>query len=48
VGGVLLTLPLTNVNGQVNLIGPALLLVSDESGHISGQTLVFNGGMICL
>jgi acyl-CoA synthetase (AMP-forming)/AMP-acid ligase II len=30
--------------GDTDLMGPALLLASDAGGHITGQTLVIDGG----
>jgi NAD(P)-dependent dehydrogenase (short-subunit alcohol dehydrogenase family) len=36
--------PLGKLGGETDLMGPALLLVSDAGGHITGQTLVVDGG----
>jgi NAD(P)-dependent dehydrogenase (short-subunit alcohol dehydrogenase family) len=46
-GQVLPTVPLERFGGKHDLIGPALLLVSDAGRHITGQTLVVDGGMTC-
>jgi gluconate 5-dehydrogenase len=44
---ILPTIPLERFGGQHDLVGPALLLVSDAGRHITGQTLVVDGGMTC-
>jgi gluconate 5-dehydrogenase len=36
--------PLGKLGTDVDLMGPALLLVSDAGGHITGQTIVVDGG----
>jgi NAD(P)-dependent dehydrogenase (short-subunit alcohol dehydrogenase family) len=36
--------PLGKLGGDTDLMGPALLLASDAGGHITGQTLVVDGG----
>ena len=36
--------PLGKLGGDTDLIGPALLLASDAGGHITGQTIVVDGG----
>ena len=36
--------PLGKLGGEMDLMGPALLLVSDAGGHITGQTIVVDGG----
>ena len=36
--------PLGKLGGDMDLMGPALLLVSDAGGHITGQTVVVDGG----
>jgi NAD(P)-dependent dehydrogenase (short-subunit alcohol dehydrogenase family) len=36
--------PLGKLGGETDLMGPALLLASDAGGHITGQTLVIDGG----
>lgn len=36
--------PLGKLGGATDLMGPALLLASDAGGHITGQTLVIDGG----
>jgi gluconate 5-dehydrogenase len=36
--------PLGKLGGDTDLMGPALLLASDAGGHITGQTLVIDGG----
>ncbi|MCZ4291577.1 SDR family oxidoreductase [Hoeflea alexandrii] len=36
--------PLGKLGGETDLMGPALLLVSDAGGHITGQTIVVDGG----
>jgi NAD(P)-dependent dehydrogenase (short-subunit alcohol dehydrogenase family) len=36
--------PLGKLGGETDLMGPALLLASDAGGHITGQTLVVDGG----
>lgn len=36
--------PLAKLGGDTDLMGPALLLASDAGGHITGQTLVVDGG----
>jgi len=46
-GSVLPTIPLERFGGAADLIGPALLLVSDAGRHVTGQTLVVDGGMTC-
>jgi len=47
-GQVLPSIPLERFGGKLDLIGPALLLVSDAGRHITGQTLVVDGGMTCV
>lgn len=37
--------PLGKLGGDTDLMGPALLLASDAGGHITGQTLVVDGGI---
>lgn len=41
---VLRQTPLGKLGGDTDLMGPALLLASDAGGHITGQTLVIDGG----
>jgi gluconate 5-dehydrogenase len=36
--------PLGKLGGDTDLMGPALLLACDAGGHITGQTLVIDGG----
>jgi NAD(P)-dependent dehydrogenase (short-subunit alcohol dehydrogenase family) len=36
--------PLKRLGGEADLMGPALLLVSDAGRHITGQVLVVDGG----
>jgi NAD(P)-dependent dehydrogenase (short-subunit alcohol dehydrogenase family) len=36
--------PLGKLGGDTDLMGPAVLLASDAGGHITGQTLVIDGG----
>lgn len=36
--------PLGKLGGETDLMGPALLLASDAGGHITGQTIVVDGG----
>lgn len=36
--------PLQRLGGENDLMGPALLLVSDAGRHITGQVLVVDGG----
>jgi gluconate 5-dehydrogenase len=36
--------PLGKLGGDTDLMGPALLLASDAGAHITGQTLVVDGG----
>jgi len=36
--------PLGKLGGDADLMGPALLLASDAGGHITGQTIVVDGG----
>jgi hypothetical protein len=36
--------PLGKLGGDTDLMGAALLLASDADGHITGQTLVIDGG----
>lgn len=36
--------PLGKLGGDTDLMGAALLLASDAGGHITGQTLVIDGG----
>jgi gluconate 5-dehydrogenase len=36
--------PLGKLGGSTDLMGPALLLISDAGGHITGQTIVVDGG----
>ena len=36
--------PLGKLGGNTDLMGPALLLASDAGGHITGQTIVVDGG----
>lgn len=36
--------PLGKLGGTTDLMGPALLLASDAGGHITGQTIVVDGG----
>ena len=36
--------PLGKLGGDTDLMGAALLLASDAGGHITGQTLVVDGG----
>ena len=36
--------PLGKLGGDTDLMGPALLLASDAGGHITGQTIVVDGG----
>jgi NAD(P)-dependent dehydrogenase (short-subunit alcohol dehydrogenase family) len=42
---VLPTVPLGRFGGDFDLAGPAALLVSDAGRHITGETLVVDGGM---
>lgn len=37
--------PLGKLGGDTDLMGAALLLASDAGGHITGQTIVVDGGM---
>lgn len=37
--------PLGKLGGETDLMGPALLLASDAGDHITGQTIVIDGGM---
>jgi len=37
--------PLGKLGGETDLMGAALLLASDAGGHITGQTIVIDGGM---
>ena len=37
--------PLRKLGGNADLMGAALLLASDAGGHITGQTIVIDGGM---
>jgi gluconate 5-dehydrogenase len=43
---VLPTIPLGRYGGEDDLIGPAMLFISDAGRHITGETLVVDGGMI--
>jgi NAD(P)-dependent dehydrogenase (short-subunit alcohol dehydrogenase family) len=43
---VLPTVPLGRFGGERDLVGPALLLMSAAGRHITGETLVVDGGMI--
>jgi NAD(P)-dependent dehydrogenase (short-subunit alcohol dehydrogenase family) len=43
---VLPTIPLGRFGGNADLVGPALLLMTDAGRHITGETLVVDGGMI--
>jgi len=36
--------PLGKLGGDTDLMGAALLLASDAGGHITGQTIVVDGG----
>jgi NAD(P)-dependent dehydrogenase (short-subunit alcohol dehydrogenase family) len=36
--------PLGKLGGDTDLMGPALLLASDAGGHITGQTIIVDGG----
>jgi len=36
--------PLSKLGGDADLMGPALLLASDAGGHITGQTIIVDGG----
>jgi NAD(P)-dependent dehydrogenase (short-subunit alcohol dehydrogenase family) len=36
--------PLGKLGGDTDLMGPAVLLASDAGGHITGQTIVIDGG----
>jgi NAD(P)-dependent dehydrogenase (short-subunit alcohol dehydrogenase family) len=36
--------PLGKLGGTTDLMGPALLLASDAGGHITGQTIIVDGG----
>ena len=36
--------PLGKFGGDTDLMGAALLLASDAGGHITGQTIVIDGG----
>jgi NAD(P)-dependent dehydrogenase (short-subunit alcohol dehydrogenase family) len=40
------TVPLGRFGGERDLVGPALLLMSAAGRHITGETLVVDGGMI--
>ena len=40
------TIPLGRFRGKYDLIGPAMLLISNAGRHITGETLVVDGGMI--
>ncbi|MGC1460482.1 MAG: SDR family NAD(P)-dependent oxidoreductase [Steroidobacteraceae bacterium] len=42
---VLPTVPLGRFGGQRDLVGPALLLISAAGRHITGETIVVDGGM---
>ncbi len=42
---VLRQTPMGKLGGDTDLMGPALLLASDAGGHITGQTLVVDGGI---
>ncbi len=42
---VLPTVPLGRFGGERDLVGPALLLISAAGRHITGETLVVDGGM---
>lgn len=41
---VLAETPLNRFGGETDLMGPALLLASDAGAHITGQTIVVDGG----
>jgi NAD(P)-dependent dehydrogenase (short-subunit alcohol dehydrogenase family) len=43
---VLPTIPLGRFGGEHDLIGPAMLLMTEAGRHITGETLVVDGGMI--
>jgi NAD(P)-dependent dehydrogenase (short-subunit alcohol dehydrogenase family) len=43
---VLPTIPLGRFGGKADLVGPALLLMTEAGRHITGETLVVDGGMI--
>lgn len=43
---VLPTIPLGRYGGKHDLIGPAMLFITDAGRHITGETLVVDGGMI--
>ncbi len=43
-GEILRQTPLGKIGGDTDLMGAALLLASDAGGHITGQTLVVDGG----
>lgn len=40
--------PLGKLGGPTDLMGPALLLASDAGAHVTGQTLVVDGGAIVI
>ncbi len=42
---ILPTVPLGRFGGKLDLVGPAVLLVSEAGRHITGETLVVDGGM---
>lgn len=44
--GILPTIPLGRFGGKNDLVGPAMLFISDAGRHITGETLVVDGGMI--
>jgi len=43
-GEALRQTPLGKLGGDTDLMGPAVLLASDAGGHITGQTIVIDGG----
>lgn len=44
-GALIAQTPRGTLGGETDLMGPSLLLVSDAGAHITGQTIVVDGGM---